>query len=31
MTQTPAGLPKLGITLFSLTLEMRRSDYRSRE
>ena len=27
MTQTPAGLPKLGITLFSLTLEMRRSDY----
>jgi hypothetical protein len=27
MTATPAGLPKLGITLFSLTLEMRRPNY----
>jgi sugar phosphate isomerase/epimerase len=27
MTPTPDGLPKLGITLFSLTLEMRRPDY----
>ena len=27
MTPTPEGLPKLGITLFSLTLEMRRPDY----
>jgi sugar phosphate isomerase/epimerase len=27
MTLTPEGLPKLGITLFSLTLEMRRPDY----
>jgi sugar phosphate isomerase/epimerase len=27
MTHTPEGLPKLGITLFSLTLEMRRPDY----
>ena len=27
MTPTPQGLPKLGITLFSLTLEMRRPDY----
>jgi hypothetical protein len=27
MTATPDGLPKLGITLFSLTLEMRRPDY----
>jgi hypothetical protein len=27
MTATPEGLPKLGITLFSLTLEMRRPDY----
>lgn len=27
MTATPEGLPTLGITLFSLTLEMRRPDY----
>jgi sugar phosphate isomerase/epimerase len=27
MTPTSAGLPKLGITLFSLTLDMRRPDY----
>jgi sugar phosphate isomerase/epimerase len=27
MTTTQPGLPKLGITLFSLTLEMRRPDY----
>ena len=27
MTQTAEGLPRLGITLFSLTLEMRRPDY----
>src|SRR5688572_22873281 len=27
MTPTPEGLPKLGITLFSLTLEMRRHNY----
>jgi hypothetical protein len=27
MTVTPEGLPKLGITLFSLTLEMRHPDY----
>ena len=27
MTSTPEGLPKLGITLFSLTLEMRHPDY----
>jgi sugar phosphate isomerase/epimerase len=27
MTPTPEGLPKLGITLFSLTLEMRKPDY----
>lgn len=27
MTETPSGLPQLGITLFSLTLEMRRPDY----
>jgi sugar phosphate isomerase/epimerase len=27
MTPTPEGLPKLGVTLFSLTLEMRRPDY----
>jgi len=27
MTPTPEGLPKLGITLFSLTLDMRRPDY----
>ena len=27
MQPTPEGLPKLGITLFSLTLEMRRPDY----
>ncbi len=27
MTPTPDGSPKLGITLFSLTLEMRRPDY----
>lgn len=27
MTPIPEGLPKLGITLFSLTLEMRRPDY----
>lgn len=27
MTATPNGLPKLGITLFSLTLEMRKPDY----
>jgi sugar phosphate isomerase/epimerase len=27
MTPTPEGLPKLGITLFSLTLEMRRPEY----
>ena len=27
MTPTPDGLPKLGITLFSLTLEMRKPDY----
>jgi sugar phosphate isomerase/epimerase len=27
MTPTPEGLPKLGITLFSLTLEMREPDY----
>jgi hypothetical protein len=27
MTPTPEGQPKLGITLFSLTLEMRRPDY----
>jgi sugar phosphate isomerase/epimerase len=27
MTPTPDGLPKLGITLFSLTLEMRRPNY----
>ena len=27
MTPTPEGLPKLGITLFSLTLEMRQPGY----
>ena len=27
MTPTPEGLPSLGLTLFSLTLEMRRPDY----
>jgi hypothetical protein len=27
MTATPEGLPKLGVTLFSLTLEMRKPDY----